>query len=110
MNSKIKSEEMDRLFQAILTLQNEQECYAFFEDLCTVREIRDMSHRLEIACLLDQGMSYQQVAETTGVSSATISRVKRCLDYGSGGYAKAIERMDPDSGWISAGDLLEANA
>ena len=89
----IHSESTDRLFQAMLGLKSVEECYDFFEDLCTVKEIRDMSQRLEIACLLDKGLSYQKVAELTNVSSATISRVKRCLDYGAGGYTKAIERM-----------------
>ena len=88
------SESTDRLFRAMLALNSVEECYDFFEDLCTVKEIKDMSQRLEIACLLSKGMSYQQVAEQTNVSSATISRVKRCLDYGSGGYVKAIKQME----------------
>ncbi len=90
----IHSEAADRLFETILKLGSVEECYDFFEDLCTVKEIRDMSQRLEVAVLLDKGLSYQKVSELTNVSSATISRVKRCLDYGSGGYIKAIASME----------------
>ena len=90
----IHSEAADRLFETILKLRTVDECYDFFEDLCTVKEIKDMSQRLEVAVLLDKGLSYQKVSELTNVSSATISRVKRCLDYGSGGYVKAL--ADPE--------------
>ena len=69
-----------------------EECYDFFEDLCTIKELRDLSQRLDVAFLLDKGLSYQAVAAETGVSSATICRVKKCLDYGSGGYRRAIDR------------------
>ena len=86
-------ESFDRLFEAILKLQTVEECYAFFEDICTIRELKDISQRLEVAVLLDQGQSYQEVAQRTGVSSTTICRVKRCLDYGSGGYRLVIDRM-----------------
>ena len=81
------------MFGAILKLQTIDECYAFFEDLCTMRELKDISQRLEVAGLLDQGLNYQEVARRTGVSSTTIGRVKRCLDYGSGGYRLVIDRM-----------------
>lgn len=84
---------LDRLFSAILNLNTVEECYDFFEDLCTIRELKDISQRLEVALLLHQGLNYQEVAERTGVSSTTISRVKRCLEYGSGGYQTAIDRM-----------------
>ena len=90
----IHSEAADRLFETILKLKTVDECYDFFEDLCTVKEIKDMSQRLEVAVLLDKGLSYQKVSELTNVSSATISRVKRCLDYGSGGYTRAIKAME----------------
>ena len=90
----IHSAETDKLFETLLKLRTVDECYDFFEDLCTIKEIKDMSQRLQIACLLNKGLSYQKVAEVTNVSSATISRVKRCLDYGSGGYAKALESME----------------
>lgn len=89
----IHSAETDKLFETLLKLKTVDECYDFFEDLCTIKEIKDMSQRLQIACLLNKGLSYQKVAEMTNVSSATISRVKRCLDYGSGGYAKALASM-----------------
>ena len=85
--------ETDRLFEAILQLKDKDECYAFFEDLCTVKELRDLSQRLEVAVLLSEGNSYQTVAKKAEVSSVTISRVNRCLLYGSGGYKQAIERM-----------------
>ena len=94
MAKELHSEITDKLFETILKLNTVDECYAFFDDLCTVKEIKDMSQRLQVACLLDQGNSYQKVSELTSVSSATISRVKRCLDYGSGGYSWAIKSME----------------
>ncbi len=90
----IHSEAADKLFEAIISLDSVEDCYAFFEDLCTFKEIKDMSQRLEVACLLNKGMSYTKVSEMTNVSSATISRVKRCLDYGAGGYAKALSLLE----------------
>ena len=89
----IHNELTDRLFETILGLNSIDECYAFFEDLCTVNEIRDMSQRLEVARLIDMGLSYNQIFEKTGVSTATIGRVKKCVDYGEGGYQAAIERF-----------------
>ena len=89
---RIGSERLDKLYQVILGLKTVEECYDFFEDLCTIKELKDLSQRLEVAFLLDRGMNYQQVAAETGVSSATICRVKKCLDYGSGGYRRAIDR------------------
>ena len=86
------TETADRLFQTVLRLQSVEECYAFFEDLCTVKELNDLSQRLEVARLLDEGLNYQQVGERAGVSSATICRVKKCLENGSGGYRTAIDR------------------
>ena len=85
--------EADRLFQAILQLKTVEECYDLFEDLCTVKELRDISQRLEVAILLSEGNSYQNVAKKAEVSSVTISRVNRCLLYGSGGYKRAIARL-----------------
>ena len=84
---------IDRLFTAILSLKSAQECAAFFDDLCTIKEIRDMAQRLDTAVLLDQGQSYQQIAGAVGISTATISRVNRCLSYGAGGYRAVIDRM-----------------
>ena len=90
---KLRCESLDRLFQTILNLQTVDECYAYFEDLCTVKEILDISQRLDTAILLSKGMSYQKIAEQVSVSSATIGRVSKCLNYGSGGYQTAIERL-----------------
>ena len=87
------SEQTDALFRSILALTSIEECYAYFEDLCTMKEVHDFSQRLEIARLLDEGSSYQQAASMTGVSSATIGRVKRCLDYGTGGYRMILNRL-----------------
>lgn len=87
------SEQTDALFHSILALTSVEECYAYFEDLCTMKEVHDLSQRLEIARLLDEGSSYQQAASMTGVSSATIGRVKRCLDYGTGGYRMILNRL-----------------
>ena len=93
MNPKLKSPSMDRLFAAIRTLKSQDECYAFFEDLCTVSEQMAMEQRFEVALLLDQGSIYSDVLEKTGVSSATVSRVKRCLNYGAGGYRCVLDRF-----------------
>ena len=79
MSKKIKTEAAKRLFQAVLTLETEEECFTFFEDLCTINELRDMSQRLEVARMLEAGDKYDRIEEATGASTATISRVKRCL-------------------------------
>lgn len=86
------SESLDQLFDVILQLKDKNECYAFFEDLCTIKELKDFSARLEVAFMIDHGMNYQQIAAETGVSTATISRVKKCLEYGSDGYRMVIDR------------------
>ena len=83
----------DDLCQALLTLKTKEECYAFLEDICTIKEIQDMSQRLDTAILLSKGMSYQKIAEAVDVSSATIGRVSKCLNYGTGGYRKAIDKL-----------------
>ncbi|MBQ6336505.1 MAG: hypothetical protein IJI50_04655 [Ruminococcus sp.] len=83
----------DRLFKAILSLKDTEECYNFFEDICTITEIKDMVQRLDTAFLIDDGVSYQKISEQIGVSTATISRVSRCLNYGAGGYRTVIDRM-----------------
>ena len=88
-----QSESVDRLFDAILTLKDRDECYAFFDDICTIKEITDMAQRLDTAFLIDEGISYQKISDRIGVSTATISRVSRCLNYGSGGYRAIIDRM-----------------
>lgn len=91
--ANFRSESIDRLFEAILRLQSAEDCYRFFEDVCTINEVQDMAQRFDVARLLDQGMNYQQIAAQVGVSTATISRVSRCLNYGSGGYRDAIARQ-----------------
>ena len=83
----------DQLFKAILLLNNEKECYSFFEDLATINEIKELSQRLEVARMLNDGSTYEEIAHKTGASSATISRVKRCLNYGADGYKLIIERL-----------------
>ena len=88
-----KKEKSDGLYRAILTLQSEEEVYDFFQDLCTVTELRAMEQRFEVAALLKQGMIYNDILEKTGASSATISRVNRSLQYGKGGYAVVFERL-----------------
>ena len=87
------TEQMDQLFRAILSLRDVDECYRYFEDLCTIKEIKAFAQRMEVAVMLSEGLSYQQTIARTGASSATISRVKRCLDYGEGGYALTLERL-----------------
>ena len=86
-------ESVDRLFQTFLNLKSLEDCYAYFEDICTIKEILDMSQRLDTAILLSKGLSYQKIAEQVEVSSATIGRVSKCLNYGTGGYKKAIEQL-----------------
>ena len=83
----------DRLFQTILNLETIDECYAYFEDICTIKELNDMSQRLDAAILLDQGLSYQKIMEQVAISTATIGRVSRCLNYGTGGYKAAINKL-----------------
>ncbi len=86
----------DRLFQTILNLQTIDECYAYFEDLCTIKELNDMAQRLDAAILLADGLSYQKIMEQVAISTATIGRVSRCLNYGTGGYKAAIEKLKED--------------
>ena len=87
------NESTERLFRAIAVLRDPEEIRAFFEDICTIKEIKDMAQRLDTAILLDQGMSYQKIAEKVGVSTTTITRVNRSLTYGSNGYRAALDRM-----------------
>lgn len=88
-----RSESVDRLFQTILNLETIDECYDYFEDICTIKEVLDMSQRLDTAILLSRGLSYQKITEQVDVSTATIGRVSKCLNYGSGGYRNAIEKL-----------------
>ena len=87
-----KKEKSDGLYQAILTLKTEEEVYDFFQDLCTVTELRAMEQRYDVACLLDDGLVYTEILEKTGASSATISRVNRIFSFGAGGFRAMIER------------------
>ena len=88
------TEEVRELFEAILTLENTEECRVFFEDVCTVNEIREIAQRLRVAKLLRKKTSYAVINAQTGVSTATISRVSRCLEYGSGGYPLVLDRLE----------------
>ena len=90
--SKLKSEATDRLFKAVLSLKNEEECYRFFDDLCTIGEILAMTQRYQVAGMLREGSSFSEIIKKTGVSSATITRVKKCLTYGADGYKTMLER------------------
>lgn len=94
MNKKIKNESVDALFDAILTLENKEECYSFFDDLCTVNELLSLSQRFEVAKMLQDKKTYLEIAEKTGASTATISRVNRSLNYGSDGYELVFGRLN----------------
>ena len=91
--SKMKSEETDHLFQAILALKTEEECYRFFDDLCTFSEIEAMSQRFQVAALLDEGKTFTRISQKIGVSSTTITRVNKCLCYGGDGYRLLLDRI-----------------
>ncbi len=88
-----RNETIDALFDAILSLETREECYDFFEDLCTVKEISDMAQRLEAAKLLLDGSTYEQIVKTVEISTAPISRINRCIQYGTGGYRQTIEKV-----------------
>ena len=94
MNKKIKSEAVDALFDAIMCLKTRDECYSFFEDLCTITELLSLSQRFEVAAMLKQHKTYLEITEKTGASTATISRVNRALNYGNDGYEMVLGRMD----------------
>lgn len=91
---KFRNPSIDRLFQTILNLETIDECYEYFEDICTIKEVEDMAQRLDTAILLSKGMSYQKITEQVDVSTATIGRVSKCLNYGNGGYKNAIEKLN----------------
>ena len=93
MNKKIRTEAVDHLFQAILTLKNPEECYLFFEDVCTINELLSLSQRYEVAKMLREGSTYLEIADKTGASTATISRVNRSLNYGNDGYDMVFSRL-----------------
>lgn len=91
--SKFKSEAIDDLFEAFISLDNQEECYRFFEDLVTVKELQAMAQRWQVAKSLDQKQTYIEIEEKTGASAATISRINRCMAYGSEGYKRMIDKM-----------------
>ena len=93
MGKGFKTEAADRLFDAVLTLKSREECYRFFEDVCTINELQGLSQRFEVAHMLRSGQTYMDIAETTGASTATISRVNRSLNYGHDGYDLVLERL-----------------
>ncbi|MCR5657188.1 MAG: TrpR YerC/YecD [Butyrivibrio sp.] len=96
MNKKIRTEAVDHLFNAILALEDKEECYSFFEDLCTVNELMSLSQRFEVAAMLREHKTYLEIAEKTGASTATISRVNRSLNYGDDGYALVFKKLKED--------------
>ena len=102
MGKKIRTEEVDHLFEAILCLKNKEECYTFFEDVCTINELLSLSQRFEVAKMLREKRTYLEIADKTGASTATISRVNRSLNYGNDGYdmvfARIAARQEADNG------------
>ena len=91
--SILERKDVDALFDAVLTLKNREDCYRFFEDLCTINEIHAIAQRMEVAKLLSEKKTYNEIESITNASTATISRINKCLVYGAGGYKLAIERM-----------------
>ena len=95
--SKLRNPETDLLFEGILKLETVEECYRFFTDICTIKELQAMSQRLQVAKQLNEGRNYNEVYSGTGVSSATICRVNKCLNYGDGGYRMVLDRLGGDN-------------
>lgn len=91
---KLRNKDVDILFEAILTLKTVEECYTFFEDACTIKEIMEISQRLKAARMLRDGVNYVDISKETGMSTATISRVNKCLEYGNGGYNTVLDRLE----------------
>lgn len=96
MSRKIRTEAVDFLFDAVLSLENREECYTFFEDICTINELLSLSQRFEVAKMLRESKTYLEIAEKTGASTATISRVNRSLNYGNDGYDMVFARVSKD--------------
>ncbi|MBR3755729.1 MAG: TrpR-like protein YerC/YecD [Firmicutes bacterium] len=92
--SKFKREDLDELFDAVLTLEDREDCYRFFEDICTINELHAISQRLQVAKLLSQKKTYSEIEELTKASTATISRINKCLVYGAEGYQRVLERLE----------------
>lgn len=93
---KVKNQQTDLLMKAVLELENEEDAYRFFEDICTIAELKSIAQRLEVAILLRKHVTYQEIARQTGASSATISRVNRALSYGADGYIRVLDAMQAD--------------
>ena len=91
---KIRHQDEELFFEAVLSLQTQEDCKRFFEDICTIKELQSITQRFRVACLLDAGSNYLEVSDATGASSATISRVNRCLQYGAEGYQTILPRME----------------
>lgn len=96
VNEKLRTPLNDQLFSAILSLRTVDECYELFEDLCTIHEVKSLAQRLEVARMLNEGEIYENIVEKTGASTATISRIKRCLLYGADGYKNVLARFGKD--------------
>ena len=94
---KLRGKELDKFFEAILQLENIEECYQFFDDVATINEIKSFAQRLHVADLLYDGKKYTEIEQETNASTATISRVRRCLDFGSGGYRLVLDKMKKES-------------
>jgi len=105
MNKKIRTSAVESLFEAILTLENKEECFRFFEDLCTVNELLSLSQRFEVATMLRKHDTYLKIAEKTGASTATISRVNRSINYGEDGYSIVFSRMDSMKDFIESEEV-----
>lgn len=108
VNPKLKDEFCDRLSEAVLKLETVDECYQFFEDICTISELKALAQRLEVARMLSEGNTYEAIVECTGASTATISRVKRCLLYGADGYNIVLARLPKKNDNNSKGSKMNA--
>ncbi|MDF2787560.1 TrpR-related protein YerC/YecD [Bacillus niacini] len=95
--NKLRGKELDQLFQAVLSLKDLEECYRFFDDLCTINEIQSLAQRLDVARMLREGNTYHKIETETGASTATISRVKRCLNFGNDTYEMVLERIKTEN-------------
>lgn len=92
--SKFQREDIDELFRGVLSLKNEEECYRFFEDICTINEIRSIAQRLQVAKFLNEKKTYAEIEKQTNASTATISRINKCLNYGADGYRLVLDRLE----------------
>jgi TrpR-related protein YerC/YecD len=95
--NKLRGKELDQLFQAVLSLKDLEECYRFFDDLCTINEIQSLAQRLDVARMLREGNTYHKIETETGASTATISRVKRCLNFGNDTYEMVLQRVKTEN-------------